>query len=215
MVEKILCETLMKTFPAATRGVAFASVAFASVAFAVTAVTVSSCTPKPEEPPRGIAVVQPTVSTEPLVKPTSRTPIPTKASVKVKPAQTKKPVVKVKPAQTVKSSTTIIDGMRVIDVRKGTGAAAVAGKTVIVDYRGTLLNGTQFDASYDRGEPFSFVLGSGQVIQGWDKGVAGMKVGGKRRLIIPPALGYGAQGAGGTIPPNATLIFEVELKDVQ
>ena len=214
MVEKILCETLMKTFPAATRGVALASVALAVAAFAV-----SSCSPQPEEPPRGIAVVQPTVFTDPLVKPTSRTPIPTplptKAGVKVKPAKTKKPGVKVKPVKTGKA-TTVIDGMRVTDMRKGTGAEAVPGKTVIVDYRGTLLNGTQFDASYDRGEPFPFVLGSGQVIQGWDKGVAGMKVGGKRRLIIPPALAYGAQGAGGgTIPPNATLIFEVELKDVQ
>ena len=204
----------MKTFPVAIRGVALTSLAIGALA-------VSSCSPKPEETQTssGIAVVQPTVFTEPLVKPTSRTPeptaMPTKAGVKVKPSKTAKPGVKAKPAKTAKSTTTIIDGMRVIDVRKGSGAEAVPGKTVVVDYRGTLLNGTQFDASYDRGEPFSFVLGSGQVIQGWDKGVAGMKVGGKRRLIIPPDLGYGAQGAGGAIPPNATLIFEVELKAVQ
>ena len=97
------------------------------------------------------------------------------------------------------------------DLQVGTGAEAVAGKQVSVHYRGTLTSGKQFDASYDRGQPFSFRLGSGQVIKGWDEGVAGMKEGGKRKLTIPPHLGYGARGAGGVIPPNATLIFEVEL----
>ncbi len=101
------------------------------------------------------------------------------------------------------------------DLTVGTGAEAVVGKRVTVHYRGTLTDGKQFDASYDRGQPFTFVLGAGQVIQGWDKGVAGMKVGGKRKLTIPPDLGYGSRGAGGVIPPNATLLFEVELLKVE
>ena len=92
----------------------------------------------------------------------------------------------------------------------GDGAEAVSGETVTVNYRGTLANGKEFDSSYGRG-PFSFSLGAGRVIRGWDEGVAGMKVGGKRKLVIPPDLGYGSRGAGGVIPPNATLIFEVEL----
>ena len=96
----------------------------------------------------------------------------------------------------------------------GAGATAVAGKTVKVHYTGWLTNGKKFDSSVDRGQPFSFSLGGGQVIKGWDEGVAGMKVGGKRQLKIPPDLGYGSRGAGGVIPPNATLIFDVELLDV-
>lgn len=96
----------------------------------------------------------------------------------------------------------------------GTGAVAKPGDTVTVNYVGMLPDGTVFDASAKHGQAFSFRLGAGQVIKGWDEGVAGMKVGGKRELIIPPDLGYGAQGAGGVIPPNATLIFEVELVKV-
>ena len=104
-------------------------------------------------------------------------------------------------------------GLRITDLELGTGAEAIAGQSVSVNYRGSLTNGKEFDSSYGRG-PFSFRLGGGQVIQGWDEGVAGMKVGGKRKLVIPPDLGYGSRGAGGVIPPDATLIFEVELLKV-
>jgi FKBP-type peptidyl-prolyl cis-trans isomerase FkpA len=101
------------------------------------------------------------------------------------------------------------------DLVVGTGAEAAPGNTVSVHYVGRLPDGTVFDASEPRGEAFTFKLGAGQVIQGWDQGVAGMKVGGTRQLIIPPELGYGARGAGGVIPPNATLIFDVQLLDVR
>jgi FKBP-type peptidyl-prolyl cis-trans isomerase len=97
----------------------------------------------------------------------------------------------------------------------GKGASAVSGKMVKVNYIGKLVNGKQFDASCDRGEPFEFALGAGQVIKGWDQGVAGMKVGGIRRLIIPSSLGYGAAGAGGVIPGGAALVFDVELLEVK
>ncbi|HVF85033.1 MAG TPA: FKBP-type peptidyl-prolyl cis-trans isomerase [Abditibacteriaceae bacterium] len=104
--------------------------------------------------------------------------------------------------------------LEIEDLQVGDGPEAKKGDNVTVHYRGTLTDGTKFDASYDRGQPFPFQLGGGQVIKGWDQGVAGMKVGGKRKLTIPPDLGYGARGAGGVIPPNATLIFEVELLEV-
>lgn len=97
---------------------------------------------------------------------------------------------------------------------EGAGAAPKAGNVVQVHYTGWLTDGTKFDSSVDRGQPFQFALGAGQVIPGWDQGVAGMKVGGSRRLIIPPAMGYGSRGAGGVIPPNATLVFDVELLGV-
>jgi FKBP-type peptidyl-prolyl cis-trans isomerase len=109
---------------------------------------------------------------------------------------------------------TTSSGLQYIDLRVGTGAIAQAGQTVSVHYSGWLENGKKFDSSVDRGQPFSFPLGTGRVIKGWDEGVQGMKVGGKRKLIIPSNLGYGARGAGDVIPPHATLIFEVELLGV-
>jgi FKBP-type peptidyl-prolyl cis-trans isomerase len=102
-------------------------------------------------------------------------------------------------------------GLKYVDQVIGTGEAAVAGKTATVHYTGWLTNGQQFDSSVDRGQPFSFPLGAGRVIKGWDEGVQGMKIGGKRTLTVPAELGYGARGAGGVIPPHATLIFDVEL----
>jgi FKBP-type peptidyl-prolyl cis-trans isomerase len=101
------------------------------------------------------------------------------------------------------------------DLKEGTGTEAKKGDTVEVHYTGWLTNGKKFDSSLDRGQPFSFKLGAGRVIKGWDAGVAGMKEGGKRKLTIPPELGYGARGAGGVIPPDATLVFEVELLKVR
>jgi len=106
------------------------------------------------------------------------------------------------------------DGLEYQDTKIGTGAQAKPGMTVTVHYTGRLVSGEKFDSSVDRGTPFSFHLGAGQVIRGWDEGIAGMKVGGKRQLRIPPALGYGIRGAG-PIPPNATLIFDVELLKVK
>jgi FKBP-type peptidyl-prolyl cis-trans isomerase FkpA len=104
--------------------------------------------------------------------------------------------------------------LKIEDVKVGDGAEATAGKMVTVHYTGWLTDGKKFDSSLDRNSPFKFRLGARQVIAGWDKGVAGMKVGGKRKLTIPPDLGYGAAGAGRVIPPNSTLVFEVELLDV-
>jgi len=105
--------------------------------------------------------------------------------------------------------------LQIEELKAGTGAEATSGKTVDVHYTGWLTDGTKFDSSVDRGRPFSFPLGGGRVIKGWDQGVAGMKVGGKRKLTIPPELGYGSRGAGAVIPPNATLVFEVELLAVK
>ncbi len=108
-----------------------------------------------------------------------------------------------------------VSGMEYDDLVEGSGASPQQGQTAVVHYTGWLTNGTKFDSSLDRGTPFSFPVGQGRVIKGWDEGVATMKVGGKRRLTLPASLGYGAQGAGGVIPPNATLVFEVELLEIR
>ncbi len=113
------------------------------------------------------------------------------------------------------STTTTASGLVIEEMTLGDGAEAKAGGMVSVHYTGWLTNGSKFDSSVDRNEPFDFPLGRGHVIRGWDEGVAGMKVGGKRKLTIPPDLGYGARGAGGVIPPNATLVFDVELLAVR
>jgi FKBP-type peptidyl-prolyl cis-trans isomerase FkpA len=106
-------------------------------------------------------------------------------------------------------------GLQYEDLQVGSGDEAVAGKRVEVHYTGWLTDGTKFDSSHNHGQPFAFQLGAGKVIKGWDEGVVGMKVGGKRKLTIPPDLGYGARGAGSVIPPNATIVFEVELLNVK
>ncbi len=118
------------------------------------------------------------------------------------------------PTKVTGNPTSTSSGLQYWNIVTGTGATATAGKMVKVHYTGWLTTGKKFDSSVDRGQPFAFSLGAGQVIKGWDEGVQGMKVGGKRQLRIPPALGYGDRGAGGVIPPNATLIFDVELIDV-
>ncbi|MEM9567310.1 MAG: FKBP-type peptidyl-prolyl cis-trans isomerase [Cyanobacteria bacterium P01_E01_bin.34] len=106
-------------------------------------------------------------------------------------------------------------GLQYIDIEDGTGASPESGQTVVVHYTGKLDDGSVFDSSVQRNRPFEFIIGIGQVIKGWDEGVATMKVGGKRQLIIPAELGYGSRGAGGVIPPNATLTFDVELLDIK
>src|SRR5690349_17628697 len=126
------------------------------------------------------------------------------------------------PSPPSSKSDAMVSDLKKIDVKQGTGAEAVSGKPVVVHYTGWLYDpakpdnkGAKFDSSRDRGQPFSFPLGAGRVIKGWDQGVAGMKVGGQRTLIIPASMAYGERGAGGVIPPNATLIFDVELLEVK
>jgi len=121
------------------------------------------------------------------------------------------------PSNTMSEAKTVTtpSGLKYVELVEGTGETPKTGQTVNVHYIGTLENGTKFDSSRDRGQPFSFTIGKGQVIKGWDEGLSTMKVGGRRTLTIPPDLGYGARGAGGVIPANATLIFDVELLDVK
>jgi FKBP-type peptidyl-prolyl cis-trans isomerase len=125
------------------------------------------------------------------------------------PANTEAPATQ--PAPSTPAPAEQATGLKIEDTVVGTGAEAKPGDTVTVHYTGYLTDGTKFDSSLDSGQPFQFTIGQGRVIPGWEQGIPGMKVGGKRKLTIPPELGYGAQGAGSDIPPNATLVFEVEL----
>ena len=138
----------------------------------------------------------------------------------VKPAEAKPVAAKpaeaaAKPAAAAGKEVTTPSGLKYIDLKVGHGPVPEKGKTVEVHYTGWLTDGTKFDSSVDRGRPFTFPLGMGRVIKGWDEGVASMHVGGKRKLTIPPTIGYGARGAGKVIPPNATLVFEVELLGIK
>jgi FKBP-type peptidyl-prolyl cis-trans isomerase len=134
-------------------------------------------------------------------------------------AQSKKPSKSDKktdgPTPVTGKATTTTSGLEYWEIKKGSGKLAQKGKKVSVHYTGWLTDGKEFDSSRDAGEPIQFNLGTGEVIKGWDEGIAGMKVGGRRQLRIPPALGYGARGFGSSIPPNATLVFDVELMGVK
>ena len=141
----------------------------------------------------------------------SRTGKATTKSTKTKTATTKKMTTPLK----ISAALTTASGLTYIITQKGTGAQLKTGDNVIINYTGLLTDGTKFDSSLDRSEPFSFALGAGEVIKGWDEGIGKLRVGDRATLIIPPALGYGARGAGGVIPPDATLIFIVEVMGVQ
>jgi FKBP-type peptidyl-prolyl cis-trans isomerase len=148
----------------------------------------------------------------------STTTTSTMAGATTTPAATSEPADKAPVATsgaTEGQERTLPGGLKVTDIKVGSGPMAESGNTVAVHYTGWLMDGTKFDSSLDRGSPFSFKLGAGQVIRGWDQGVSGMKVGGKRKLTIPSTMGYGAQGYPPVIPPDATLQFDVELMDVK
>lgn len=154
--------------------------------------------------------------------PATAVPSPTAAAAEASPTQAPAPAATATVAQvggqsqaTEENVVTTASGLKCVIVQEGTGAAPKPGDLVKVHYTGTLQDGTKFDSSYDRGEPIQFILGRGQVIPGWDEGIGLMKSGGKAKLIIPPDLAYGEQGAGGVIPPNATLNFDVELVSVE
>lgn len=142
---------------------------------------------------------------------TTTTPSVTSTATTISPSPTATPTTTTSTGKVI----TTPSGLKYEDLKVGTGATPKPGQTVSVQYTGTLENGTKFDSSRDRGVPFEFPIGQGQVIPGWDEGLSTMKVGGRRKLTIPANLGYGAAGAGGVIPPNATLLFDVELVGVK
>jgi len=151
--------------------------------------------------------------TQPATQPEAAAPAPA-----APPAEAAKPGAEPAPTKTAPAPAKTIataSGLKYQDLLVGKGPSPKPGSHVMVHYTGWLTNGTKFDSSLDRNQPFAFTLGRGEVIKGWDEGVATMHVGGKRKLTIPPGLGYGSRGAGGVIPPNATLVFEVELLGFQ
>jgi peptidylprolyl isomerase len=164
-------------------------------------ILMGACTRK-EQPEQSQPATQPEAAA-----PAPATPAPAEAAKPAEPAPTRT-------APAAKPITTA-SGLKYQDLLEGKGPSPKPGSHVMVHYTGWLTNGTKFDSSLDRNQPFTFTLGRGEVIKGWDEGVATMHVGGKRKLTIPPGLGYGSRGAGGVIPPNATLIFEVELLGFQ
>lgn len=162
---------------------------------------------------------------EAVAAPQSATPQATEAKLEtvIKPAQTIAQATvpsttnasDLMPAENQENVITTPSGLQYVDIVEGTGDMPKTGQIVTVHYTGTLENGRKFDSSRDRNQPFEFPIGAGRVIKGWDEGLSTMKVGGQRKLIIPPDLGYGSRGAGGVIPPNATLIFDVELLGIR
>jgi FKBP-type peptidyl-prolyl cis-trans isomerase len=175
---------------------------FTRLSFGAAVVSCVACTNLTEPP------VQDNIVTDPGVAQAQQ------AAASAKPAATQaKP--QPTPAPTPSAPAVPEKPMQKTDVVVGKGAEAKSGDTVVVHYEGRLENGEKFDASKDHGQPFTFKLGAGRVIKGWDDGVPGMKVGGKRKLVIPPSMGYGARGAGAKIPPNSTLVFDVELLEIK
>ncbi len=168
---------------------------------------VAQMTQKGEAIAAGLAQTAPVAVVQSATEPTTAEPtLVAQANLLTQPEAT---------PMTEENVVTTDSGLKYVDIVEGTGATPQRGQTVSVHYTGTLENGTKFDSSRDRGQPFQFPLGAGRVIKGWDEGIASMKVGGQRKLIIPPDLGYGSRGAGGVIPPNATLLFDVELLGVE
>jgi peptidylprolyl isomerase len=181
------------------------------VAVAMALAVVGCKSQAPEAPKAGAEAQKPATTAQKPPEPRNA-----EAPATSKPAQAPAaPAAQEDPLKDATNLTTTPSGLKYQDLKPGEGATPQAGQTVVVHYTGWLTDGKKFDSSVDRGQPFKFRLGQGMVIKGWDEGLSTMKVGGKRKLVIPPELGYGPRGAGGVIPPNATLVFDVELLGVQ